>query len=151
MHGSINWEYYNNKSLRLTKYSPYYIKRRRDEKIAVLAPGWVKDIDVGVYRKIWKEARNVLQKAKSIFIIGYSLPETDILAHALFAEIVRHRKQHRSMLNQIVLVDKSNLVRNKFKEIFLPIMSTSCPVHEFDSYGDFISDIENKNTSNILL
>jgi hypothetical protein len=103
LHGSINWTLYNNQNIRL-KPRPYVVRTiNRNpsfEKISILAPGWNKPIHKNPYKKFWREARLRLEKCKSLVILGYSLPETDLLAKALLAEVVRLRSERGNCLRE---------------------------------------------------
>ena len=90
LHGSLGWAAYPNGAVKL-KARPYYVRTGKYESISVLAPGWQKPIDRDPYRQLWHKARLRLQACKSLVIVGYSLPDTDLLARALFSEIVRLR------------------------------------------------------------
>lgn len=103
LHGSLNWILYKNKTIRL-KPRPYVVRAKRVEKISVLPPGWNKRIDRNPYKLFWREARLRLEKCKTLIILGYSLPETDLLAQALFAEVVRTRVARKNYL-----IDNSTL------------------------------------------
>jgi hypothetical protein len=94
LHGSLNWTLYGNRQVRI-KPRPYVVKTKNKTlvygKIAILAPGWKKPIDKNPYKAFWREARLRLEQCNTLVIIGYSLPETDLLAKALFAEVIRTR------------------------------------------------------------
>jgi SIR2-like domain len=84
LHGSLNWESYPNGTAIRLKPKPYLVSTRsgktRFEKISILAPGWNKRIDKNPYKKFWRAARLHLEKCKTLVVLGYSLPETDLLA-----------------------------------------------------------------------
>ena len=84
LHGSLGWAAYPNGAVKL-KARPYYVRTGKYESISVLAPGWQKPIDRDPYRQLWHKARLRLQACKSLVIVGYSLPDTDLLARALFS------------------------------------------------------------------
>jgi hypothetical protein len=121
LHGSLGWTLDKNRKIRL-KARPFTVRKNTTEKISVLPPGWNKKIDVNPYKIFWREARLKLEKCKSLMIIGYSLPETDLLARSLFAEVVRLRVARKKYLDRLIVVDPSDLVHDKFVRLFTPAL-----------------------------
>lgn len=77
-HGSLNWVLENEAlSLRPDEYSA-----RTENELAIVPPLWQKSFDSEPYQSIWREARRVLSSVKALFVIGYSLPETDVYTQA---------------------------------------------------------------------
>ncbi|OGS12953.1 MAG: hypothetical protein A2285_00370 [Elusimicrobia bacterium RIFOXYA12_FULL_57_11] len=124
LHGSLGWTTYNGE-IRL-KPHPYYVgtrnKQPRSEEISILPPGWNKQIDINPYKKFWHETRLKMEKCKSLMIVGYSLPETDLLAQALFSEIVRMRSVRKQYLKQLHLADPNDAIKQKFANLFAPAL-----------------------------
>jgi hypothetical protein len=101
LHGSVGWYLNNNQvfidhrfleSLGVTgiedcnepKTVPY-----GDSPPSLIEPSFIKTIDKApAYRQVWRRAREALEKADVIYIIGYSLPDADILARNLLAETI---------------------------------------------------------------
>lgn len=145
MHGSLNWLFYNieeTKEIGIQLLARPYIVRGQGkkaifQKIDILAPGWNKKIDVKPYSTFWQKARTKLEDCNSLVILGYSLPETDLLAQALFAEIVRQRKNMKGKntryLNALCLVDTKMEVKEKFLKLFTPILSPSSKIYMFEN------------------
>jgi hypothetical protein len=81
LHGSINWRLYKNNKVVLKK-RPYVVKARKGnpnyEGAAFLPPGWHKRVDRQPYSTIWRKARLEMERCKTLVIIGYSLPDTDL-------------------------------------------------------------------------
>jgi len=132
LHGSLGWTLYANKSIRL-KARPYSVRKGMVEPISVLPPGWNKRIDRNPYKKFWREARLKLEKCKSLMILGYSLPETDLLARALFAEVIRLRHDRKEYLRQLFLVDPSDEVKTRFVNLFNPALGPFGKIFKFGS------------------
>src|SRR5207247_1636948 len=110
LHGSINWTLNKNNRVRL-KPRPYAVRTKRGspvfDKCSILPPGWQKRVDRNPYRELWRRARLRLEQCSSLAIIGYSLPDTDILAQALFAEVVRLRVVRGYGLRHLYLAEPS--------------------------------------------
>jgi hypothetical protein len=122
LHGSVNWTLYKTNQVRL-KSRPYIVQtgksgKTRFEEISIVPPGWHKKISVNPYKKLWKEARLRLEDSSAIAIIGYSLPETDLLAKALLAEACRLRSTRKKFVKYLYLCDPSDAVKDRFVEMF---------------------------------
>jgi len=134
LHGSLNWTLNRNKAVRL-KPRPYVVRSRGTEPVfdrcSILPPGWHKRISVNPYKNLWREGRLRLERCSSLAIIGYSLPETDLLARALFAEICRLRAARKNYLAHLYLADPSELVKNKFVELFIPALGPKGRVYRY--------------------
>jgi len=130
LHGSINWTLYKTRQVKL-KDRPFVVRSGRSEKVSILPPGWNKRIDRSPYKQLWKQARLKLEKCKSLVIIGYSLPETDLLAKALFAEVVRLRAARSNYLRQLHLADPNDAVKQKFLDLFVPALSSHSKVFRY--------------------
>jgi hypothetical protein len=139
LHGSLGWTLYKNRQIRL-KARPYTVQKKRKEKISVLPPGWNKKIHINPYKIFWREARLKLDKCKSLMVVGYSLPETDLLARALFAEIVRRRESMETYLNHLILVDPSEAVQERLIKLFTPALGPLGKISRFGSIADFLPD-----------
>ncbi|MGH8635468.1 MAG: hypothetical protein ACRET7_15220, partial [Burkholderiales bacterium] len=137
LHGSLGWAPYPNRAVKL-KARPYLVRTGKFESVSVLPPGWNKRIDLNPYRRFWREARLRLERCKSLLIIGYSLPETDLLARALFAEVVRIRQGGPNYLVQLVLVDPNSTVRAKFIRLFTPALGPHAKVIQFDKMQQLV-------------
>ena len=88
MHGSMNWfevpsNIRDDENARLQLRTRWW-HQRGDLKFEIAAPEWNKPTRDGIYRKIWREARRNIKDTKALIVIGYSLPYTDLPAHALF-------------------------------------------------------------------
>jgi hypothetical protein len=141
LHGSINWQLYENKSIKL-KQRPYYVGIRRHkpayENISILAPGWNKPIDKNPYKKLWEKARHELEKCKSLFIYGYSLPDTDLLAQALFYEAIRQRTIQGKHLKELHIADPSVQTQHKFIEAFTPAIGPIGKIFKYKSIKEYV-------------
>ena len=135
LHGSLGWVSYSNRVVKL-KGRPYYVRTNKRENISVLPPGWNKRIDVNPYKLFWKEARSRLEKCKTLVVVGYSLPETDLLARALFSEVVRKRAVSETYLKRLILVDPDQNVRIKFVRMFTPAVGPLGRILQFSDMYD---------------
>ncbi|HXT42329.1 MAG TPA: SIR2 family protein [Candidatus Angelobacter sp.] len=145
LHGSVNWTLYNNKTIRL-KPRPYVVRTKNRnpsfEKISILAPGWNKPIHKNPYKRFWREARLRLEQCKSLVILGYSLPETDLLAKALLAEVVRLRSARGNCLRELHLCDPSDIVKQRFIDLFTPALESRGQVFRYANIQEFADRIK---------
>lgn len=115
-------------------------KKPAFDKVSILPPGWNKRIDKKPYHGFWRDARLRLEKCRTLIIIGYSLPETDLLAQALFAEVVRLRQARRRFLTQIHLADPSQVVKEKFINLFTPALGPAGLVFKYQGIREFAEE-----------
>jgi len=139
LHGSLNWESYP-AGIRL-KPKPYLVSTRngetRFEKISILAPGWNKRIDKNPYKRFWRAARLHLEKCKTLIVLGYSLPETDLLAQSLLAEVVRTRAARKDYLRQLHLSDPNESVKERLTKLFIPALGPLGRVFRYHDIHEF--------------
>lgn len=139
LHGSLNWQS-KPWGIRLQP-RPYLVSTRdgktRFEKISILAPGWKKPIDKNPYRKFWRAARLQLEKCKTLIVLGYSLPETDLLAQSLLAEVARMRAKRKEYLKQLHLADPDKSVKERFVKLFTPALGPHGQIFKYEDIGKF--------------
>lgn len=143
LHGSINWNKMQGGGMRLHS-KRYYMAPRgykpRKEKFDILPPGMHKTIDRQPYTDLWKNAGKVLNECKALIFIGYSMPDTDMLAKSLFLETVRWRGAKNGLSN-IVIVNPDKEVQSKLLNLFAPIIGTRCKIYKYDTVKDFYDAI----------
>jgi hypothetical protein len=141
LHGSLNWELYPTGTAIKLKPRPYLVSTRsgktRFEKILILAPGWKKEINKNPYKQFWRTARLQLEKCKTLIILGYSLPETDLLAQSLLAEVVRTREARKMYLKQLHLADHNESVKERFVKLFTPALGPHGKVLKYHDVEEF--------------
>jgi hypothetical protein len=141
LHGSLNWELYPTGMAIKLKPRPYLVSTRsgktRFEKILILAPGWKKEIDKNPYKQFWRAARLQLEKCNTLIILGYSLPETDLLAQSLLAEVVRTRAARKTFLKQLHLADHNESVKERFIKLFTPALGPHGKVLKYYDVAEF--------------
>jgi hypothetical protein len=142
LHGSVNWTLYKNGQIKL-KDRPFVVRTRGKstvfETVSILPPGWNKRIDRNPYKRLWREARLKLEQCNTIVIVGYSLPEADLLAKALFAEVVRLRAARKRYIRQLHLADPNAAVKQKFVELFVPALNAQSGVFRYSDIKELAS------------
>jgi hypothetical protein len=136
LHGSINWRLYKNNKVTL-KTRPYVVRGKRGkpdfETAAVLPPGWHKRVDKQPYSTILKKARLEFDKCKTLAIVGYSLPDTDLIARALFLEVARRRAGPGKFLKELHIADVSEVTQRRIIDLFLPALGPEGKVFRYKS------------------
>jgi hypothetical protein len=106
LHGSLNWDLYPNGNLeiRLTDHEtgdcffdsitakgpctgkPY---EGKDELVG-MPPSFIKVLPTKEFHELWDGALENIGKADEVYVIGYRLPEADIMAHLLIGKIAEN-------------------------------------------------------------
>jgi hypothetical protein len=136
LHGSINWITYKTGQVKI-KERPFVVRSGRFEKVSILPPGWNKKVSVLPYKLLWRETRLKLEQCETLIVIGYSLPETDLLAKALFSEVVRSRAARKDYLKQLHLADPVDSVKQKFINLFVPTMNAKSKIFRYKDINEF--------------
>lgn len=149
LHGSRNWYYYGRDSdqIFLTSGSQQYIKVEEVSKEAliplIIPPVYDKSgfLKISPIRSIWVRSRRSLENAKRIFIIGYSLPPSDLTVRLML-------KLSKQPDAKIFLVDTNNKkingeyeLRLKYEGIVRDIEEVDC---RFLKNGKIVSEFMGK-------
>jgi hypothetical protein len=115
LHGSINWYHYGRNSNQIFLESGYFREVQEVSKKAlvpvIIPPVYDKTgfLNIAPIRWIWVRAREHLSKADRLFIIGYSLPESDLTVRLML-------KNNINASTQIYVIDSNtDTSENKFK------------------------------------
>ena len=95
LHGSLNWFYYGKNPSQLylaSGFNTQIEKYMTDPLIPLIIPP-VYDktsiVDIQSTRYLWLRSRNFLENADRIFIIGYSLPDSDLNVRLMFKTCIK--------------------------------------------------------------
>jgi hypothetical protein len=80
----------------------------------LLIPSYLKQVDNQILKSIWIKASNILNKAKVITFIGYSLPKADIGVRFLLASLKNRLKNN---FVEIHIVDPIKKIENEWKDL----------------------------------
>ena len=127
LHGSLNWEDQPRGTPYITlKHRPYVVRSGYYDQMAMIAPGWNKRVNVNPYKQLWKIARGALENCSTLAVVGYSLPETDLIARALFLEVVRMRSvKGGKILQELHVADPSDAVKKRIVDLFRPALGAT--------------------------
>jgi hypothetical protein len=139
LHGSLNWAPGNRIKI---KKLPLVIRKRNSggparENVLILPPGWNKKIYTRPFSALWAKARNKLEHCSRLVIIGYSMPETDLLAQALFSELIRSRNGRGEFLRELHLADPSMGIKERFTELFTPALGPRGSVFKYSGIEEY--------------
>ncbi len=79
-HGSFNWS--RDQEGQVCLLAEEYSRRDYNE-LVIVPPLWQKSFEEEPFPTIWSEARRLLSTVRALFVVGYSLPETDVYTQAL--------------------------------------------------------------------
>lgn len=162
LHGSINWYYSANKygenKIYLQSGSKALKKSdtigKKDLKPLVIPPLLDKSdfLEINSIRAIWRDAKNYLSSSKNIYIIGYSLPESDTTVRLMLKTSIK-RNSNVYIINK----PKNTKEEEKLKKRYLELLGGNTTII-FDYLGkdrnvvsNFIKDYLNdyrKNSQN---
>jgi hypothetical protein len=125
MHGSLNWDRTVEKSVKL-RSEPYNSTSVRVQN-EVIPPVWNKDIlHNDLYKKVWCEARTRLRKCNILIVIGYSVPETDLMSKSLI-------RVETQKLDYLIIANPSIDDRVKLKKLVAKAIRQDTKILEFDN------------------
>jgi len=147
LHGSLNWairkdnneiltlnmrEYFQKHSINhpmvaeckvpiASHLSEYYKKYENidvEDEPVIIPPSWNKLEYQKMIKSIWGKAASALERAEYIFIIGYSMPETDSFFRLLYAIGTVGEVLLKKLI--IINTDASDEIKDRFKDILGP-------------------------------
>ena len=81
----------------------------------IVPPTWNKNSYHGQLSNVWSKAAYEIAEAENIFIIGYSLPETDSFFRYLYALGSESKKRLRNFV--VINKDNSGTTERRFREL----------------------------------
>jgi len=139
MHGALNWFPVpkERKPLRLQLRERWWHQQGK-LKFEIAPPEWNKPIRSGIYQHIWRRARKELRKTKAVLLIGYSMPETDLPARALFTvDAINH--DDAVPLELLIIVNPDRKARERIRRILLGRINNKTRILTFDLLQEFSS------------
>lgn len=117
LHGSINWYYSATKEKTFEQiYLSIGSKKERELKdlVPVIIPPVLDKtgfFEHSTIKFIWNEAKNLLEEAKKVYIIGYSIPQTDLTVKFMLQSYI-------SEDCEVTIVNKDKERRGYFRKLF---------------------------------
>jgi NAD-dependent SIR2 family protein deacetylase len=127
LHGSVNWLHCTNGSCRKPLQvwpggpaerldyggRPCRSCSSRVEPV-IVPPTWAKGGRMDIFAPIWSQALQALEEAGQIFIIGYSMPDTDAFFKYMLASALKTNR----MIDRIVVVNTNREVLERYAQLF---------------------------------
>ncbi len=136
MHGSMNWF-----PVALDKKPPRVRLRQRwwhqngQLRFEIAPPEWNKPIRSGIYKETWRAARRALRESSAMVFIGYSLPETDLPARALFM-VDAGRSPGAPDLELLVTVNPDREARRRIRRVLSGRITPKTRIMSFDTFEE---------------
>ncbi|HWC47409.1 MAG TPA: SIR2 family protein [Solirubrobacterales bacterium] len=130
-HGSLNWQLEQNgdPSLRLTD-DPYGAVAAKGN---IIPPTWDKAIlQEWPWKPIWKAASQMLQRTRCLIVVGYSVPQTDLMSQALIRSSLIGGN-----LRLIVVANPDPRARSRVIDLARGGITSNTRILEFDGLSDF--------------
>jgi len=134
LHGSLHFllEEKSGGKLQITlKERPYTKQQGEKMHFSIIPPEWYKEVrSLG---RLWQQAAVAIRRAKHIVFIGYSLPQTDLHASALF------RTNIQTNLKSLIVVNPDRLARRRIRTVVQKGFSPDTKVLSFDLSRHFLA------------
>ena len=129
LHGSVHFSAKSGGLFRL-KARPY-ARLNGDLRFEIIPPEWNKKWDEGVFGKLWARASEEIHRAKTIVVVGYSFPTTDLHTSALF------RVSVAKGLNNVVVVNPDGAARRRTVDVLRHGLEPGTRILVFDTFQQF--------------
>jgi hypothetical protein len=124
-HGSLNWvRNETGWALRANEYAA-----RPEGELIIVPPLWQKSFDSEPYQTIWRETRRVLSAVSALFVIGYSLPETDVYTQATLRMDVGE-------LDFLCIVNPDEQARDRIMRTLRSAITTATHLIQLERFAD---------------
>ena len=148
LHGSVNWrcdrEYFNqivSGTVDSTERIPIWYADGAcptpsdDESLLIIPPVPNKPITrASIFRMLWTTALEYLHEARKIVIVGYSCPQTDVLAQSVFS-------QFRNMnVTDVYIADPSSTTLARYHKLFEGRVKQSVRWHYYSGFHEYIEN-----------
>jgi len=136
MHGSMNWFSVPTEMAHIrVRLRQRWWHQQGNLRFEIAPPEWNKPIRAGVYREVWRRARNALRRSRALVFIGYSLPETDLPARALL--LVDAVQERYVPLRWLIVVNPDPIAKARIRRTLTPRMTNRTRTLAFDYFEDF--------------
>ncbi len=109
-----------------------YTQQNGVRVFSIIPPEWNKKFDEGPIGDLWIKAAQEVRRAKSVVVIGYSMPPNDLHSSTLFRTNIKH-------LNSLVVVNPDKDARKRIRSVFSQGLARKTKVLSFDKFSDFMA------------
>lgn len=145
LHGSINWYYSATKE---KTFEQIYLfkgsKELRESKdlVPVIIPPVLDKIRLfkhSTIKSMWSETKNLLEGAKKVYIIGYSIPQTDLTVKFML-------QSYTTKDCEVAIVNKDNKRRGYFRKLFGERLNEEFIRSDDNVFEDFVESMGREST-----
>lgn len=142
LHGSLNWK----RRILTSGKASGVLKLRQDayetvnrSRFEIVPPVWNKAVgEDPILTEIWKQARQALIDCKVMIVVGYSVPETDLLSQSLLRVTAAERN---APLSHLIVVNPDSGCRHKLADMMRNALNAKSMVIELNTLKDFKSQL----------
>ncbi len=136
MHGSMHWfPAEAGRDVPRIRLRQRYWHQRGNLRFEIVPPEWNKRIRFGIYKQIWRRARRALRQTSVVAFVGYSLPEIDLPARALF--MADSIEGGATPLAWLIIVNPDQVARRRIRQTVIGRITGRTKVLTFDYFEDF--------------
>lgn len=134
MHGSLNWfPYPHDRVHPRLRLKERWWRQKGNVHFEIVPPEWNKEtIRRGVYKTVWKKARERVGECGAMVFIGFSLTPTDLPAHALFRVDANAARK----LKLLVIANPDSEVRRRIRDVLRKRITLGTRVLVFDTFKE---------------
>lgn len=133
VHGSLNWDRTGSTGTIALREDPYEDGDRAPNE--VVPPVWNKRVsEDSVFANIWKAARNALRTGPILVVIGYSVPETDLLSQVLLRVATSESGKN---LTHLITVNPDPRAHRKLQDVLRKALTSKSTVIELTDWSEF--------------
>lgn len=111
-----------------------YARKKGNLKFTIIAPESHKAYDKGVFTNLWRRAAQAIRRAEHIVVIGYSMPQTDAHATALFRTSLQPQR-----LKSVVVVNPDRNARHRIRTVLQRGFHRETRVLSFEKMEHFVA------------
>lgn len=133
VHGSLNWNRLSSKTSGVElRDDPYEDVDRSINEI--VPPVWNKRISQDeILANIWKTARNSLRTGPVLVVVGYSVPDTDLLSQVLLRVATSESGKH---LSHLISVNPDPTAHKKLRDVLRQALTSKSTVVELRNWRE---------------
>ncbi|MCC5860246.1 MAG: SIR2 family protein [Ectothiorhodospiraceae bacterium] len=132
VHGSLNWDRGGGNGVLRLRRNPYEDGAR--SKNEIIPPVWNKQISNDeVVSGVWKAARNALRVGPVLVVIGYSVPDTDVLTQVLLRVAT---SESGKTLSHLISVNPDYRAHEKLRKTVGPALTKKSTIVELGRWEE---------------
>ncbi len=135
-HGSLHWTKIDSQEKTLQLHEAPY--GQRAAKRNVIPPTWDKTVlNEWPWKRVWQESSRLLQQARCLIVIGYSVPSTDLMSQALIRSSLGS-----AGLRLMVVVNPDPDARSRMIDLARPAIRPTTRIIELATLSEFAAALD---------